>query len=119
MMENQNDPNSKSHATDLFILIEQYSPAEGKQDAIMGIARESAKSIEGVRGLLMTQVLRPKTQNGTVCSICTWESEAAFKAFMKSDAVKDLYASEMMANVKAWTSNIDVQMFTLVDGWHQ
>ena len=85
----------------------------------MGIAKASAKSIEDVSGLLMTQVLRPQSNTGPVCSISTWESEAVFKAFMKSDAVKDLYASEMMTNVKAWTSAIEVEMFTLEDGWHQ
>ena len=108
-----------SHATTLFILVEQYFPVKGKQDAILRIARESAKSIEGLSGLVMTQVLRPTTQSGPVCNISTWESEAAFKTFMKSDAVKELYASETMANVKAWTSNIEIEMFTLEDGWHQ
>jgi len=118
-MENQNNQTSQSHASTLFVLSEQYSPVEGKHEAILEIAKESAKSIEGVNGLVMTQVLRPKTQAGPVCSVSTWESETAFKTFMKSDAVKDLYASDMMSNVKAWTSNIDVQMFTLENGWHQ
>ncbi len=119
MMENQNPRTDKSHGANLFVLIEQYFPNDGKQDAILDIAKQSAKDIEGVLGLIMTNVLQPRTQTGPVCNISTWESEAAFKAFMKSDAVKDLYASEMMANVKAWTSNIEVQMFTLEDGWHQ
>ncbi len=118
-MENQSKQTNQSHASNLFTLIEQYQPNEGKLEAIIGIAKESAKSIEGVKGLVMSQVLRPKTQSGVVCNVTTWESETAFKTFMKSDAVKELYASDMMANVKDWTSNIDVQMFTLEDGWHQ
>ena len=117
-MENQAQQNSTTHPTDLYVLIEQYFPVEGKQESIMGIAKDSAKTIEGVNGLVMSQVLRPKTQTGPVCNVSTWESEEVFKTFMKSDAVKDLYASEMMTNVKAWTTNIDVQMFTLEDGWH-
>jgi len=119
MMENQNPRTDKSHGANLFVLIEQYFPNDAKQDAILDIAKQSAKDIEGVKGLLMTKVLRPKTQTGPVCAVSTWQSEADFKVFMKSAAVKELYASEMMANVKAWTSNIDVQMFTLEYGWHQ
>ncbi len=118
-MENQTKQANTSHSSNPFVLIEQYLPNEGKLESIMGIARDSAKGIEGVDGLLMSQVLRPKTKTGPVCNVSTWESETAFKTFMKSDAVKDLYASEMMTNVKAWTSNIEVQMFTMDDGWHQ
>ncbi|MBC8190773.1 MAG: antibiotic biosynthesis monooxygenase [FCB group bacterium] len=118
-MENQNPQTDKSHGANLFVLIEQYFPNDGKQEAILDIAIQSAKDIEGVQGLLMTKVLRPKTQTGPVCTVSTWQSESDFKIFMKSDAVKELYVSETMANTKAWTSNIDVQMFTLEDGWHQ
>jgi len=118
MMENHNPRDDKSHGANLFVLIEQYFPNAGKLEAILDIAKQSAKGIEGVQGLLMTKVLRPKTQTGPVCTVSTWGSEIDFKTFMKSDAVKDLYASEMMSNVKTWTSNIEVQMFTLEDGWH-
>lgn len=118
-MENHTQQNKTTHPDTLFVLIEQYFPAEGKLESIMEIAKASAKDIEGVKGLFMSQVLRPKTQSDPVCNVSTWESETLFKEFMKSDAVKELYASEMMTNVKAWTKNIDVQMFTLADGWHQ
>jgi len=38
---------------------------------------------------------------------------------MHSDAVKELYTSDTMRNVKAWTSNIETQMFSMVKEWHQ
>lgn len=117
-MENPKNPTNQSHSSNLFILIEQYLPVEGKLEAVLKIAKESAKSIKGIKGLIMSQVLRPKTQTDPICNITTWESENAFNTFIKSDAVKNLYASDMMANVKAWTSNIEAKMFTLEEGWH-
>lgn len=111
--------NKDAHGDNIFVLIEQYFPKEGKMEAVVDIANKSTKAIYGIQGLLLAKVLRPKTKSGPVCNVTTWESEEDFKVFMKSDAVKELYKSEMMTNVKNWTSNIDVQMFTLENGWHQ
>ncbi len=78
-----------------------------------------SQGIYGMKGLLLSKVLKPKAKSGPVCIIATWESEDYFKAFMKSDAVKDLYKSDMMKNVKDWTSEINVQKFAMEDGWHE
>lgn len=118
-MDNPKTTPEADHNSTLFVLIEQYQPLDGKYGAILEIAKSSAKSIEGTPGLLLAQVLEPKSKSSAICNVTTWNSEAEFKTFMKSDAVKDLYSSETMSNVKAWTANIDTQMFTMVQGWHQ
>jgi hypothetical protein len=38
---------------------------------------------------------------------------------MKSDEVKELHKSDMMKNVQDWSSDININMFQLEDGWHQ
>lgn len=110
---------SKSHGDNVFVLVEEYYPKEGRDKDILDIAKESGENIFGVSGVLMTKTLSPKKSDDPICNITTWESEEAFKKFMKSDAVKELYKSEMMATVKEATSDIKVGMYHLVSGWHQ
>lgn len=109
------ETNHSTHGNNVFVLIEQFFPKEGKLDDVISIA----KGVYGISGLLLVKVLKPSNKNGPVCNITTWESESYFKKFMKSDAVKELYKSEMMKNIKDWTSNIQVLKFDVVDGWHQ
>ena len=118
-MHSTKSQSNESHGDNIFVLIEQYFPNDGKLEKVVEIAKESAKGIYGVQGLLQAKVLRPKTKSGPVCNVTTWKSEEDFKLFMKSDAVKELYKSDMMKNVKDWTSEINVQMFGMEDGWHQ
>ena len=118
-MHNREHQNNGTHGDNIFILIEQYFPKDGKLEEIVKIAKESAKSIYGVKGLLMLNVLKPKTEAGPVCNITTWESEKDFNLFMQSDAVAEFMKSDSMKNVKEWTSKINVQMFNMEDGWHQ
>lgn len=118
-MHNKESQNDDSHGDKLFVLIEQYFPKEGKLEEVIKIARKSAEKIYGVKGLLMANVLRPKTKIGPVCNITTWESEDDFNVFMKSDVVAELMKSDSMKNVKEWTSEIKVVMFNMEDGWHK
>ena len=117
MSENK-DQKNESHGSRMHVVIEQFFPKDGKTDEIIKIAKESAKGIYGVQGLLLAQVLSPKSKKGPVCNVTTWQSEEDFNAFMKSDAVKELYKSDMMKNVQNWSSDINVNMFQLEDGWH-
>ena len=116
-MENRNK--STNHGSDVFVLVEEYYPNEGRNEDVLNIAKESSKSIIGVNGLLISQTLSSKKTDGPVCNITTWESEQDFKNFMKSDAVKELYQSEMMTTVKEATNDIKVSMYHLESGWHQ
>ncbi len=92
------------HGDNIFVLMEQFFPKEGKLDDVISIAQDSSRGIYGISGLLQAKVLRPSNKNGPVCNVTTWESESDFKTFMKSDAVKELYQSEMMKNIKDWAS---------------
>jgi heme-degrading monooxygenase HmoA len=118
MSENKNQKN-ESHGIRMHVVIEQFFPKDGKTDDIIKIAKESAKGIYGVQGLLMAQVLSPKSKKGPVCNITSWQSEQDFNKFMKSDEVKELHKSDMMKNVQDWSSDININMFQLEDGWHQ
>tara|TARA_B100000029_G_scaffold384941_1_gene380530 strand:- start:158 stop:514 length:357 start_codon:yes stop_codon:yes gene_type:complete len=118
-MSTTQENNHNTHGNNVFVLIEQFFPKEGKLEDIISIAKESSKGIYGVSGLLQAKVLKPSNKNGPVCNVTTWESESAFKTFMKSDAIKELYKSEMMKNIKEWTSDIKILQFDMVDGWHQ
>ena len=118
-MHSSKSQNCESHGDNVFVLIEQFFPHEGKLEDVLEIANKSAKGIYGVNGLLLATVLRPKTKTGPVCNVTTWESEEDFKLFMESDAIKELYKSDLMKNIKEWTSEITVQMFGTEEGWHQ
>ena len=118
-MQSTKSQSNKCHGENVFVLIEQFFPIDGKLEEVLNIARESSKGIYDIPGLLMAKVLKPKTKSGPVCNVTTWESETMFDSFMKSDAVKKLYKSDMMKNVQEWTSEIKVQKFGLEDGWHQ
>jgi len=110
---------TKDHGEDVFVLVEQYYPKEGRSKEVLEIATESAKGIFGIDGLLMAKTLTPKKSDGAICNITTWQSEDYFKSFMKSDALKELVKSPMMATVKEATSDIKVNMYKLALGWHQ
>ena len=118
-MHSKTSQNNGSHSENLFVLIEQYFPKEGKLEEIIKIAKKSAKEIYGYKGLLMVNVLTPKAKAGPVCNITTWESEEDFNLFLKSDTMTELVKSDSMKNVKEWTSEINVQMFRMEDGWHK
>ena len=115
----EKEDNSKSHGDNVFVLVEEYYPKEGRNKDVLDIAKESGKNIFGVTGLLMAKTLSSKKTNGPVCNITTWESEDDFRNFMKSNAVKELYKSEMMTTVKEATDEIKVGMYHLESGWHQ
>ena len=106
MMNSTKSQSNESHGNNIFVLIEQFFLIDGKLEKILEIAKKSSKRIYGMKGLLLAKVLKPKTESGPVCIITTWQSEDYFKSFMKSDEVKDLYKSDMMKNVKDWTSEI-------------
>ena len=114
-----NGIDSKYHGDNVFVLVEEYYPKEGRNKDVLDIAKESGKNIFGVSGLLMANTLSPKKSDGPICNITTWESEEDFKKFMKSDAVKELYKSEMMTTIKDATDDIKVGMYYLESGWHQ
>jgi len=118
-MNSSKSQSGESHGDNVFVLIEQFFPHEGKLEDVLEIAKKSAKGIYGVNGLLLATVLRPKTKTGPVCNVTTWESEDDFKLFMESDTIKELFKSDMMKNIKEWTSEIIVQSFGMEDGWHK
>lgn len=111
--------NTTDHGDNVFVLVEEYYPTKDKYQVILDIAKESAEGIVGVSGLILAQTLKPKKDNGPICNITTWESEQAFKEFMKSDAIKELYKSDMMNTVKNGTSEIKTEMYYLELGWHE
>ncbi|MES0490081.1 MAG: antibiotic biosynthesis monooxygenase [Leptospirales bacterium] len=118
-MEHGINEETKAHGDNVFVLVEEYYPKEGRSKDVLEIATESAKSIFGFDGLLMAKTLTPKKVDGAICNITTWESEEYFNSFMKSDALKELVKSPMMATVKEATSDIKVNMYQLALGWHQ
>ncbi len=105
------------HGTDLYVVIERYTPAEGKMDEVMNMTNDIGKTLHGFPGLVQLQVLKPSGK-GDVVSTATWESEAAFKGFMQSNAVKDLMKSEVGAKMKEFTTGASFDTFNLVGGWH-
>ena len=118
MKEHINDSHSDVHGEDVFVLVELYYPIEGKTKDVLKIAQESSALIVETDGLIQSMVLKPNDQDGPVSNITIWKSKDDFNGFMKSDALKSLYSSDMMKNVKSWTSDIKVMKFDFVDGWH-
>ena len=106
-----------THGTDLFVVIERYTPAEGKLEEVLEVTNKVGKMLEGFEGLLQLQILKP-TGKGDIVSTATWESETAFKGFMQSDAVKDLMKSDLFTTVKEITTGASFDSFHLVSGWH-
>lgn len=105
------------HGDEVFTLIELYYPKEGRLEEIMTIAKASAKMIQGVPGLIQSQVLRP-VGKGPISNISMWRSQAEFQTFMQSDAMQELFQSDDFSNAKAWSADIKVMMFTNEMGWH-
>ena len=81
-MSTTQEINHNTHGNNVFIVIEQFFPNEGKLEDIISIAKESLKGISGVSGLLQAKVLKPSNKNGPVCNVTTWESKSVFKTFM-------------------------------------
>ncbi|MDX2470641.1 MAG: antibiotic biosynthesis monooxygenase family protein [SAR324 cluster bacterium] len=107
-----------THGTDLYVVIERYTPAPGKLDEVLSMTNDIGKTLHGFEGLLMLQVLKPSGSKGDVVSTATWESEAAFKGFMQSDAVKDLMKSDAFSKMQELTTSSSFDGFSLVSGWH-
>jgi len=105
------------HGDEVFTLIELYYPKEGRLEEMMAIAKASAKMIQGMPGLIQSQVLRP-VGKGPISNISTWRSQTEFQAFVQSDAMKALLKSDDFANAKAWTDDLKAMMFTNEMGWH-
>ena len=106
------------HGDEVFTLIELYYPKNGRLEDMMAISKSSAKMIQGMPGLLQSQVLRPAGK-GPISNISTWKSQAEFQAFMQSDMMSAFMKSDDMANAKAWCDDVKVMMFTNEMGWHE
>ena len=105
------------HGDDVFTLIELYYTKDGRMEDMMELTKESAKMIQGMPGLLQSQVLRP-VKKGPISNISTWKSQAEFQTFMQSDEMKELLKSDDLVNAKAWCDDIKVMMFSNEMGWH-
>ena len=105
------------HGNKLYVVVERYTPLEGKLQEVVEMTTEVGKMLHDFPGLIQVQVLKPSAK-GDVISTATWESENAFKGFMKSQTVKDLMKSDVGAKMKALTSGSGFETFDLVDGWH-
>jgi heme-degrading monooxygenase HmoA len=112
------DSHSDVHGEDVFVLVELYYPIEGKTEDVLKIAQESSALIVENDGLIQTMVLKPIDKDGPVSNISIWKSKDDFNVFMKSEAFKSLYSSDMIKNIKSWTSDINVMKFDFMDGWH-
>ncbi len=108
---------SSDHGDEVFVFIERITPIEDRQDEVLAISRKSAGLLKNQPGLIQTMVTR-SDKGGTVCSISVWTRKADFQAFMKTDEVAELLKSEDFKNIKAWMSDYDMQMTSLVEGWH-
>ncbi|MCP5096517.1 MAG: hypothetical protein GY943_13270 [Chloroflexi bacterium] len=113
-MSNQED----GHGDDVFTLIELYYPKDGRLEDMMAITKASAKMVQGMPGLLQSQVLRP-VGKGPISNISTWKSKAKFQAFMQSDEMKALLKSNDLANAKAWCDDLKAMMFSNEMSWHE
>ena len=107
------------HNSSPFVLIELFYPTEGKSEQILNIAKESAKALENISGVIQTMVLKSQDESGLVSNLSVWNSEEDFNTFIKSDALKELYKSDAMKNIKEWTSRIEVKKLNCLQGWHQ
>ncbi len=105
------------HGKDMCVVIERYTPLEGKLQEVVEMTTEVGKMLHGYPGLIQVQVLKPSAK-GDVISTATWESEVAFKKFIKSQTVKDLMKSDVGVKMKALTTRSGFETFNLVDGWH-
>ena len=109
--------NISNHGDNLYVVIERYTPVEGKLEEVIVTTTEIGKILHGFPGLLQIQILEPSSK-GDVVSTATWESEIAFKNFMKSQVVKDLMKSDIVESMRVLTENSSFDTFKLVDGWH-
>ncbi len=105
------------HGDEVFTLIEMYYPKDGRLEDMMAITKASAKMIQGMPGLIQSQVLRP-VGKGPISNISTWHSKAEFQTFMQSDTMKELLNSDDLANAKVWCDDLKAMMFTNEMGWH-
>lgn len=106
------------HSSKPFVLIENYYPKEGEEEAVLAIAEESAKLLPDTDGLILAQCLKPQDKSAPIVNMTIWQSEKALNSFLESDPVKELFASETMAEVKAKTKKINVQKYEYCTGWH-
>ena len=107
------------HGNEVFTLIEMYYPKDGRLEDMMAITKASAKMVQGMPGLLQSQVLRPVGKKGPISNISTWKSQAEFQTFMQSDEMKALLKSDDFANAKAWCDDLKAMMFSNEMGWHE
>lgn len=107
----------QAHGNNLFVVIERYTPNEGATEEVLSITDAVGKMMHGFPGLLQLQILKP-TKGGDVISTAAWDSEDAFKGFMKSEAVKELMKSDTAAQIKELISGSSFDTYELTTGWH-
>ena len=69
-------------------------------------------------GALMSMSLKPEKKDGPITGMSLWESREKFTAFMRSAHAEKIMKSGLSDKVRAWTTDIKAQLFTVEQAWH-
>jgi len=88
-----------SPVSPLFIAMNRFTVNEGQGPAFEKAWKERESYLEEVPGFMLFQLL--KAEDGTYVSHSTWESEAAFADWTKSEAFRKAHSNRLPEGILA------------------
>jgi heme-degrading monooxygenase HmoA len=102
----------------LFVFVSQGIPKDGCAKDYLRIAIAAQKAADGHPGLIRYQVLKAKKEDGPITIVSTWESEDAFRAWIKTDAFRVVHGPDVMRQVDDLTTSVSAFGCDVAASWH-